>query len=574
MKSLCRFKEIWLCDTEFFAPDGERPYTLCLVARELRSGRTIRWWRDDLRRRRRAPFDVGADSLLVAYYASAEIGTLLDLGWPLPANVLDLCAEFKLLTCGLSVPAGRSLFGALVYFGLATVDSEEKETMRGLALRGPPYTQGEKRALLRYCESDVLALERLLRAMATKVDVPRSLVRGRYMSALAAVERNGTPIDVPYLERLRDRWESIKVKLVRELDTDRLYDGLSFRAARWEAWLAKKKIPWPRLESGALDLSDDTFRQRAKCHAEVAPYRELRHALGKLKLESLAVGQDQRNRCIMGAFGSRTSRNQPSNVKYIFGPSVWLRSLIKPPRGHAVAYVDWESQEFAIGAALSNDVAMQNAYRSGDCYLDFGRQAGIVPPEATKQSYYWEREQLKACVLGTGFRMGPCTLAERIGQPQPYARHLIQSHQRTFERYWEWNDAAVTTAMLHGRIQSLLGWRLNVDASTKLRTIGNFPLQSNGAELLRLAVIWLVEAGIRVAATIHDAVLVESPIETLPQTISRTREIMGEASRVLLDGFEVRTDASVVRYPNRYMDPRGERMWTTVQRIVKGSKAG
>jgi hypothetical protein len=78
----------------------------------------------------------------------------------------------------------------------------------------------------------------------------------------------------------------------------------------------------------------------AKAHPQVAPMRELRSALSDLRLNDLAVGQDGRNRTILSVFRSRTGRNQPSNTKYIFGPSVWLRSLIKPPPGYGAAYID------------------------------------------------------------------------------------------------------------------------------------------------------------------------------------------------------------------------------------------
>ena len=44
---------------------------------------------------------------------------------------------------------------------------------------------------------------------------------------------------------------------------------------------------------------------------------------------------------------------------------------------------------------------------------------------------------------------------------------------------------------------------------------------------------------------------------------------MAEASRAVLDGFELGTDAKVVRYPERYMDKRGEEMWQTVCRLVE-----
>ena len=62
---------------------------------------------------------------------------------------------------------------------------------------------------------------------------------------------------------------------------------LSFSAERFAAWLLKSNIPWPRLLSGALDLSDDAFRQMARLHPSVAPLRELRHSLSQLRLNDL-----------------------------------------------------------------------------------------------------------------------------------------------------------------------------------------------------------------------------------------------------------------------------------------------
>src|SRR6516225_4419548 len=97
---LDRFREVWCVDFEFSAPDGERPSINCMVAREYRSKRLIRLWRDELERLDEAPFDVGPNSLFIAYYASAELGCFLILGWRLPARVLDLFVEFRRFTNG------------------------------------------------------------------------------------------------------------------------------------------------------------------------------------------------------------------------------------------------------------------------------------------------------------------------------------------------------------------------------------------------------------------------------------------------------------------------------------------
>src|SRR5262245_48361093 len=90
------FKEIWAVDFEFNGGPGDRPNPVCMVARELRSGRTHRLSADEFETT--PPFSVGENSLIVAYYASAEVGCFLALGWPMPANVLDLFAEFRVRT--------------------------------------------------------------------------------------------------------------------------------------------------------------------------------------------------------------------------------------------------------------------------------------------------------------------------------------------------------------------------------------------------------------------------------------------------------------------------------------------
>ena len=385
-------------DAEEAGRSGERPRPVCMVAKELLSGQTWRLWRGEFGPT--PPFPIGSDALFVAYYASAELGCFGALGWPRPENVLDLFIEFRDRTNGLPTPAGSGLVGALTYFSLDTIGVVEKDEMRALVLAGGPWSQNERVAILEYCETDVSALERLLPTMLPRIDLPRALLRGRYMKAAAAMELAGVPIDVPTLTLLRQNWEHIQDDLIAAVDADYgVFDGRTFKAEGWVQYLARHGIPWPRLERRRLDLSDDTFRQMAKAYPTVSPMRELRSALSELRLNDLAVGQDGRNRTILSAFRSRTGRNQPSNSKFIFGPSVWLRSLIQPPPGHGIAYIDWSQQEFGIAAALSGDLEMQFAYRSGDPYLAFARQASAVPADATKATHGPTRELFKQCVL-------------------------------------------------------------------------------------------------------------------------------------------------------------------------------
>jgi hypothetical protein len=563
------FREVWAVDSEFSAPPGERPTVVCLVARELRSGRTLRLWQDDLRRRREPPYPTGPDVLFVAYLASAELGCHLALGWPLPARVLDLYVEFRNLTNGLDLPHGRSLLGALLRFNLDAMDATEKQAMRDLVQRGGPWTSVERKALLDYCESDVLALARLLPAMLPMIDLRRALLRGRFMWPVASMEHAGVPTDVQTLMHLRTNWETIQDRLIEQVDSRfNVFDGRTFKADRWERWLARNNIPWPRLESGRLALDDDTFREMARSHRDVALVRELRFSLSKLRLRDLAVGADGRNRCLLSPYGARSGRNTPSNSAYIFGPAVWLRGLIKPEPGRAVAYVDWEQQEFGIAAALSRDSAMLEAYRSGDPYLMFGKQAGRIPPDGTRMTHSVERELFKICTLAVQYGMGADSLAQRIGKPRAYARELLRLHRQTYPRFWAWSDGAECHAMLLNRLHTVFGWMIHVGPGANPRSLRNFPCQANGAEMLRLACCLMAERGIGLVAPIRDATLIEGPAETIADEVIRTKQAKAEASRAVLDGFELRTEAKIVRWPDRYMDARGREFWNRVMALL------
>jgi len=287
-----------------------------------------------------------------------------------------------------------------------------------------------------------------------------------------------------------------------------------------------------------------------------------------MRLSDLAVGADSRNRTMLSAFRARTGRNQPSNTKFIFGPSVWLRGLIQPPPGCGIAYIDWAQQEFGIAAALSGDPLMMEAYRSGDPYLAFAKQAGAAPPEATKGTHKAIRDQFKSTVLAVQYGMGADALAQRLGQPPIRARELLGLHRETYRVFWAWSERAVGYAMLTGSLYTVFGWRVQVPPEANARSLGNFPMQANGAEMLRLACCLATEQGIEVCAPVHDAVLVCAPLDRLDADVVRMQDAMREASRVVLYGFELGTDADIIRYPDRYADPRGAVMWDRVMKLI------
>ena len=86
--------------------------------------------------------------------------------------------------------------------------------------------------------------------------------------------------------------------------------------------------------------------------------------------------------------------------------------------------------------------------------------------------------------------------------------------------------------------------------------------------MLRVAIIKAHEKGVRVLCPVHDAVMVESDIDTINETVALTTEAMIEASKIVLDGHGAKVEAEIIRYPDRYFDERGEAMWNTITRLL------
>jgi DNA polymerase-1 len=577
MKCWQDFKSIVVFDFEYNGADGNIPHPVCLVATEVRTGRVVQVWEDELAQMKEAPFDTGADTLAVVYYGSGDLQACMALNWQLPVFVLDLFAEFSARVNGLDPESGRGLVGAMAWYGLDSMDAQEKDSNRNLALRGGPWTDEERRRLLDYCAADVRGTAAVLDVMCKRghINLPAGLLRGRFIQAIAHMEFNGIPVDTDLHALLDKHWFRIQDELIRTVDRFGIYDGRSFRQKQFAKFLQDRGITsWPRTKkSGVLRVDDDTFKMMGELYPELEELRQLRKVLGKMRLSDLPIGSDGRNRTLLSPFGASTSRCTPSTSKFAFSLAAWLRSLIRPQPGMAIAYLDWEQQEFGVAAALSGDENMMKAYRSGDPYIMLAKMCKAVPADATKQSHPAEREIFKTLILAIQYQMSPQSVATRLGWPLLQGEQYIALYKRTFPRQWGWSDGAVDQGFRQGKLSTVFGWPIHVTHKTRARSLRNFPSQANACEMMRLAACYLTEAQIRVACSVHDAFLIEAPATDIDETVRTAQRLMARASVDVLKVMELRSDAKVIRYPDRYIDPRGAAMWGQVMGMVQGFEA-
>jgi len=179
------------------------------------------------------------------------------------------------------------------------------------------------------------------------------------------------------------------------------------------------------------------------------------------------------------------------------------------------------------------------------------------------------REQFKGVSLGVLYGLSEQGIARRLGVPLCEGRLLLQHHREIFRQFWAWSDQVEIQGMLGGSLRTVFGWQLHTSAQANPRSLRNFPMQAHGAEMLRLACCLCTEQGITVCAPVHDALLIEASLDDIDAVVAQTQATMQHASELVLPGFPLRTEAHIVRYPERYTDPRGVQMWETVQTILR-----
>jgi hypothetical protein len=579
---------------------GDLPVPLCVVAyvldERVQYMRTVRMWRNELLASRRPPFDVGPDALFVAYSAWAELTCFKVLGWRFPQHVLDLHTAY-LAASNVLPPYDpdeerkkprKRLSDACRAYGIQGWETIDKEEISKDIGEGNWRKYGVD-GVLRYCEEDVRKTAELLvamrrghldghgRAIFPPIDVERVLHWSNYSAkAIALIQARGIPIDVGLWNLTQENKPAVIGELLRRFDPshgsdDPIYDADgTWSYARFECYLARSGVPaWPRLDSGALDLSSDAFRLMSHVPG-IEALHALRDSIGFIARAKLPIGRDGRNRPSLFPFGTATGRN--AHARSIFNAHAGMRSFMLFRPDVIGCYLDWRTQEIGIAAAESGDENLKRAYSDGDIYYALARMCGLTDDpdiEHWKRTSAGVRHRMKMLNLAIIYGMSVPGLAKGLDRHPLVASTIIERHKRTYPRFWGWRDNTVQHAMLARRIETVLGWPLRISTSPNLRTLYNFPMQGNGAEMLRLATWRLCEAGIVPVMLVHDGILLE---ETDRERIEEAKDIMRAAGRDVCGGFEIGVDVDQMLVGGaRYRDkrPMAQEMWSTIMSALE-----
>ena len=235
---------------------------------------------------------------------------------------------------------------------------------------------------------------------------------------------------------------------------------------------------------------------------------------------------------------------------------------------------DWSAQEVWVAAHLSYDKAMQRMLQKDDPYIAFGEMAGVIPPgsleklgvKECKVRFAAERARLKSITLGVLYGKTVFTVAAECGITIEEASKLLRLHKQLFPQFWLWIEWMVNESLATRKIATKLGWqrwlltkkerdaKKDEDQRHKKvqNSLQNFPMQSHGAEMLRLALVYATERGLGVCAPLHDAIFVVAREDQEAWAMQTLRECMEQAA-VDLIGVKIPIEMFVIRYPERFV---------------------
>ena len=588
------FKNFVVADFEYEVGDGELPDVLCMSAivldEKLEHPRPLKQWRGEFGAE--PPFPIDDDTLFIAYTAWAEMTCFKVLGWKFPVHIFDqhtayLAASNILLPYNPNEPRvkpRKRLEDACTAYGLHGWVGINKEAISEAIGNGTWRQRYSPAEVMEYCAEDVRMELALLRRQIRghgrfpPADVPRILHWSNYSAkCIALIQARGIPIDMPLWNLVQENKAAVIGEMRRRFDPsygddEPIYtpEG-NWGERRFEQWLIRAGVPfWPRLDSGKLDTDSDAFRMMYHIPG-IENLHTLRDSVGFIAKARLPIGRDGRNRPSLFPFGTATGRNAHARSPY--NAHAGVRGFIKFPIENIGAYLDWRTQEVGVAAAEFGDQNLINDYLNGDIYHALALLCGLTrepDPIKWKKQCPDVRNRMKALQLGINYGMGVPSLARGLNRHPLIAADIISRHQRRYPRFWQWRADMVQTAMLERRIESsFTGWPLRISHAPNKRTLYNFPMQSGGAEMLRLATVRLCDAGIVPVMLIHDGILFE---ESDQEKIDHAREIMIQAGRDTCNGLEIGADVDqLLKGGRRYHDKREKavEMWATIMGALR-----
>ena len=567
------FSRVLAVDTEFrFDLTKTTPEkVVCFVYKDVFTGEVFRFWEHD-KTYSEKHFDYN-ECLLISFTATAEYGCYLKLLHGKPRQMWDCFVENKRLYFPFREKGKFGLIDTCGFYGIPCMSKDEKDKNIKVITENETYTLDQQKQILDYCQQDVEETADLFLCqvddieqkskLKTHDDFERELwqimFRGLSQGCVAQIQKFGVPVDTHLINEFNEYWPYVKDTIIKRKNSNlNVYnDDLTFSNQKFKAFVIDCGLArrWPLLKSGFFTTNDKVVKRFEEDHPQVKEFRQLRKLLNTTKLTNYILHPDGRVRTQLNMFGTLTGRCSPSTAKYPFNASKWARNFIKPSWGEKLFYIDYSAQEPAIMGYLSGDEKMIKNYQQGDIYLITAQQIGLIKEQyATKETHKKEREIIKVLFLATGYGQGFRAIAESLDCSLFQAKDYLKKFKELYSKYIRWIEGVLDAGVVFNRLTTPYGWQRSIKGNLKWKDgkrvsiknqLKNFPIQATGSDILRRAVIDLLDEHFKVVGLVHDAIVISCPIPESRALVERAKEIMIHASQKVVGG-PIRVEAEVI----------------------------
>ena len=565
------FEHVDVLDFEYKQTDGNPPKPVCIVIKDLFTEKTIKEWLVNKKFKYPHPIQ---KTLFVCHWAVAEVSCLIELGIDKPRAVFDTFIEEKKMFNGIL--RGFGLVDVCERHGIKGVMShEKKEIWRKYIMDNyPNYTTEDEAGIMGYCEEDVVTTEKLFLSQLDKLTkkdnnfnriISQACFHGKAMGYCAQVEANGIHIDHKLFKDFRANFEKIKKLEIEEINKlCNVFDGDTFNQKKFEEFLKKEQLykRWPKTPTGKPKTDDRTF-YRFQHIPKIFALKNSLFIINSQKLKGYQLGEDNRSRSRLNMFGQLTGRTNVSTATNPFGAPRMMRTMIHADEDSVHGYFDFKAQEPNVMAALSQDKNMLAAVDSPDPYLYVAKFVKAVPEYATKKSHPVERERYKVSYLAIAYDQTPYGLSAKLGVSLAKATFIHSNILNAFKDYKFWIKGVKVNAGRRGFFETKYGWKYHLNDESKVnpKRLSNYPIQANGGEVLRMAMIDVMEGGFdkNLSMIIHDALLLHIPRKNLAASVRKIKSLMEKAAEKVI-GRKITVDTKIIR-KHFYQEDEHQKRW-------------
>ena len=375
------------------------------------------------------------------------------------------------------------------------------------------------------------------------------------VNVLAAMERAGIAIDVPYLQELSRELHE-RVTKVEAGIYDSVGHEFNIGSPQQLANVLFDELKLPgakRTSTGRASTAADVLGNLRGAHDVIDLILEHRE-LTKLKSTyvdalPLIVHPDtgrihttfNQTVAATGRLSSQDPNLQNIPVRTELGRRV-RRAFIAPEAGWKIISADYSQIELRIQAHLTQDPLLLEAFRAGeDIHVATAAELHSVPIDQVTRDM---RNLAKTANFAMMYGVSPFGLAEQTGLSQHDAAEFIHRYFERFQGVEAFQKRLIKEARETGTVMTLLGRKRTIPELQSrvyaVRSAGermaiNAPVQGSASDIIKKAMIelydYLVDNGMRsrMLLQVHDELLFESPDDEVDALTACAKEIMENA---------------------------------------------